>query len=254
MARPKLAVWKFASCDGCQLQLLHGGADLLALADAVEIAVFREASSVEMAGPWDLSLVEGSITTRADAERIRTIRAASACLVTVGACATAGGIQALRNGAGNWAAAVYPRPDWLDTLATSTPVADHVPVDFELHGCPVSREQLFETVAALLAGRRPVVPDHAVCIDCKMAGHVCVTVAHGVPCLGPATRAGCGALCPAVGRGCYGCFGPMEGAHPAPLSAQCAALGMDSPALARLWRSFNAAAPAFAEEAERHGG
>lgn len=263
MARPTLAVWKFASCDGCQLQLLHGGADLLALAGAVEIAEFREASSATRPGPWDISLVEGSITTEADAARIRAIRAASRRLVTIGACATAGGIQALRNGAdagpggssgegGGWAGMVYPRPEWIDALATSTPVADHVPVDFALQGCPVSRTQLLEVVSAFLAGRTPVVPDHAVCVECKAEGHVCVTVARGVPCLGPATRAGCGALCPGLGRGCYGCFGPMEAAHPGPLSARFAALGMDGPALARLWRSFNAAAPAFAEEAARH--
>ncbi|TYB43920.1 oxidoreductase [Actinomadura chibensis] len=208
--RPTLAVWKFASCDGCQLTLLDCEDELLALTGRIEIAHFLEASSAAGEGPYDVSLVEGSITTPADLERIRHVRAVSRTLITIGACATAGGVQALRNfgDVREFASVVYARPEFVATLADSTPVAAHVPVDFELRGCPIDRRQLLEVLTAHLTGRRPDVPRHSVCFECKSRGNVCVMVAHGTPCLGPITHAGCGAICPAYGRGCYGCFGP----------------------------------------------
>ena len=208
---PTLAVWKFASCDGCQLTLLNCEDELLAIARSVRIASFTEASSKVLPGPYDISIVEGSISTPSDAARIREVRDQSRFLITIGACATAGGVQALRNFGGDLAPVVYASPEYIDSLRTSTPIADHVPVDFELRGCPVSKRQMLEVIAALLAGRRPNVPKHSVCMECKRAGRVCVVVAHGTPCLGPVTQAGCGALCPSVGRGCYGCFGPAPG-------------------------------------------
>ena len=208
---PTLAVWKFASCDGCQLTLLNCEDELLAIAGSLQIASFTEASSEVHPGPYDVSIVEGSITTPGDAARIRAVRDQSRFLITIGACATAGGVQALRNFGGDLAPVIYASPEYIDTLRTSTPIADHVPVDFELRGCPIDKRQLLEVIAAFLAGRRPNVPAHSVCMECKRAGRVCVTVAHGTPCLGPMTQAGCGALCPSVGRGCYGCFGPAPG-------------------------------------------
>ncbi len=253
-AKPTLAVWKFASCDGCQLTLLNCEDELLAVADAVEIASFPEASRAVVAGPYDLSLVEGSVTTPADAQRIAEVRAASRFLVTIGACATAGGIQALRNLAdvAEFTSVVYARPDYIQTLATSTAIADHVPVDFELRGCPIDRRQLLEVIAAFLHGRRPGIRGHSVCVECKRAGLTCVMVAHGTPCLGPVTQAGCGALCPSVSRGCYGCFGPMESPNTAALATLLGTLGMDHPGLARAFRTFNTGAAAFRTEAEAH--
>ncbi len=254
--RPRLAVWKFASCDGCQLSLLDCEDELLAVADAVDIAYFQEATRGTIGGRYDLSLVEGSITTAHDAERIQEVRRRSRKLVTIGACATAGGIQALRNFAEvqEYASVVYARPDYIRTLATSTPIADHVPVDFALRGCPINKRQLVEVLAAFLVGRRPVTPPHGVCIECKLKGAVCVMVAHGTPCLGPVTHAGCGALCPSYDRGCYGCYGPKETPNALSLSAWLAALGMDERALQRVYRSFNADAEPFRKESERHGG
>jgi sulfhydrogenase subunit delta len=247
MTRQTLAVWKFASCDGCQLSLLDCEDELLTLADRLSIAFFAEASSAVVEGPYDVSLVEGSITTPEDAERIQQVRRQSRALITIGACATAGGIQALRNFADveAFAAAVYPSPEYLSTLGTSTPISAHVRVDYELHGCPIDKRQLLEVISAHLSRRRPRVRSHSVCVECKRRGTVCVTVAHGTPCLGPVTHAGCGALCPAYDRGCYGCFGPKEQADPAALAALVA-----DPV--RVYRTFNAAAPAFREEAERH--
>ena len=211
MAAPTLAVWKFASCDGCQLTLLNCEDELLAIAGAIQIANFTEASRQVLPGPYDVSIVEGSITTPSDAARIREVRDKSRFLITIGACATAGGVQALRNFRDDLAPVVYASPQYIDSLRTSTPIAEHVHVDFELRGCPIDKRQLIEVIAAFLAGRRPNVPAHSVCMECKRAGRVCVMVAHGTPCLGPMTQAGCGALCPSVGRGCYGCFGPAPG-------------------------------------------
>lgn len=254
MTRPKLAVWKFASCDGCQLTLLDCEDELLAIADVLDIAHFLEATSSIKDGPYDISLVEGSITTAHDAERIRLIREQSSKLITIGACATAGGIQALRNFADveAFTRAVYAHPDYIDTLATSTAIADHVTVDFELRGCPVSKHQLLELITATLSGRKPNVPRASQCMECKRNGTVCVMVAKGTPCLGPVTQAGCGNLCPAVGRGCYGCFGPMENANAPALSAQLANLGMDRAQLRDVYRNFNAGAPDFSKESLSH--
>ena len=245
--RPRLAVWKFASCDGCQLTLLDCEDDLLQVADALELGYFLEASSATVQGPYDLSLVEGSITTPDDAERIREVRAASRHLVTIGACATAGGIQALRNftDVRELAAVVYAQPQLIATLDTSTPISAHVPVDFELRGCPIDKAQLLEVIAAFLADRRPTVPAHSVCLECKARGAVCVMVANGAPCLGPVTQAGCGALCPAYGRGCYGCYGPMETPNAESLVGALRTCGMTSLDITRVFRTFNAWAEPF---------
>ncbi|MBO3752755.1 oxidoreductase [Streptosporangiaceae bacterium NEAU-GS5] len=220
MSVPKLAVWKLASCDGCQLTLLDCEDELLSVAAKVEIAYFLEASSFKGRGPYDLSLIEGSVTTEEDLHRVQHIRRVSKHVVTIGACATAGGIQALRNFADvrEFISVVYARPDYIATLEHSTPVSAHVAVDFELRGCPIDKRQLLEVLSAFLAGRRPVIPEESVCVECKERGNPCVMVAHGTPCLGPVTQAGCGALCPAFNRGCFGCFGPLRSANAATLA------------------------------------
>jgi coenzyme F420-reducing hydrogenase gamma subunit len=252
--KPRLAVWKFASCDGCQLTLLDCEDELLAVTDRIEIAYFREATSSQVRGPFDLSLVEGSITTPDDAARIRDVRRVSKALVTIGACATSGGIQALRNFADvkGFASVVYARPEYIQALATSTAIADHVTVDFELRGCPIDKRQLLEVLTAFLQGRRPSIRAHSVCLECKRRGIVCVMVAHGTPCLGPVTHDGCGVLCPSCSRGCYGCFGPMETPNTVSLARRCSELGATEPALVRVFRTFNANAEAFRKESEAH--
>lgn len=217
-ARPKLGVFKFASCDGCQLSVLNLEDDLLALGQALDIAYFPEASSRMEAGPYDIALVEGSITTAEDAHRILSVREQVKVLITIGACATAGGIQALRNWADveSFKRAVYPSPQYIQSLSTSTPISEHVRVDFELWGCPIDKGQLLRVITDLLAGVRPKLSPDSVCLECKRRGNVCVMVAKGIPCLGPVTRTGCGAICPSMGRDCYGCFGPTEGARTGP--------------------------------------
>ncbi|HTU54392.1 MAG TPA: oxidoreductase [Acetobacteraceae bacterium] len=254
IGKKRLAVWKFASCDGCQLSLLDCEDELLAVAEAVEIAYFPEASSRMAKGPYDLSLVEGSITTAHDAERIRKVRRQSKFLVTIGACATAGGIQSLRNFSdiAEFVAAVYASPQYIKTLATSTPISEHVKVDFELRGCPINKMQLLEVLSAFLVGRKPAIGTDSVCVECKRRGNVCVMV-QGIPCLGPVTHAGCGALCPSYRRGCYGCFGPTERPNTAALAAEWGRLGAAPRDIRRAFRTFNAAAPAFRTESEAHG-
>ncbi|MHB8187728.1 MAG: NADH-quinone oxidoreductase subunit B family protein [Dermatophilaceae bacterium] len=251
---PKLAVWKFASCDGCQLTLLNCEDELIPLAGEVEIAYFPEATRAVVEGPYDVSLVEGSVTTPADAERIQEVRRVSRRLITIGACATSGGIQALRNfsDVAQYRSIVYAHPEYVETLERSTPISAHVTVDYELHGCPVDSKQLLEVLAAFVQDRRPRIPAYSVCVECKRRGALCVAVAHGTPCLGPVTQAGCGALCPAYARGCYGCFGPQDTANTGSLADRLRLLGMDEAQVLRVFRTFNAGAEPFRRESERH--
>lgn len=252
--KPKLAVWKFASCDGCQLSLLDCEEELLDVAGAIEIAYFPEASRAMAKGPYDISLVEGSITTPHDAERIHQVRRTSRFLITIGACATAGGIQALRNfkNVREFTSLVYATPQYIQTLSKSTPIHDHVFVDYELRGCPVNKYQLIEVLSAYLNGRKPNIVPHSVCAECKRRGIVCVMVAKGTPCLGPVTHAGCGAICPAYRRGCYGCFGPKETPNPPALSKRWRQIGVKEEDLVRAFRSFNAYSEPFRRESESH--
>ncbi|HLJ47329.1 MAG TPA: hypothetical protein VKU01_15035 [Bryobacteraceae bacterium] len=252
--KPKLAVWKFASCDGCQLSILDCEDELLAIAGAVEIANFTEASRAVLPGPYDLSLVEGSITTPHDAERIHQIRRLSKTLITIGACATSGGIQALRNfrDVKDFISIVYATPGYISTLGKSTPISDHVHVDFELRGCPVNKQQLVEVFSAYLHGRKPNIHPYSVCQECKRSGQICVMVAHGTPCLGPVTHAGCGALCPSFNRGCFGCFGPKETPNTRSLRAAWNQVGASPEDLARVFRSFNANSEPFRKASEAH--
>lgn len=252
--QPKLAVWKFSSCDGCQLSLLDCEDELLAVADAVEIAYFPEATRSVVRGPYDLSLVEGSITTSHDVDRIKQIRKQSKTLITIGACATAGGIQALRNfkDVDEFVSIVYATPAYINTLEKSTPIAEHVFVDFELRGCPINKYQLVEVISAFLHGRKPNTPAYSVCMECKRRGVTCVMVKDGIPCLGPVTHAGCNALCPAYNRGCFGCYGPMETPNTGSLGTWWAQLGVSEQNLVRAFRGFNAYAEAFRKESEAH--
>jgi coenzyme F420-reducing hydrogenase gamma subunit len=254
--RLRVGVVKYASCDGCQLTLLDLEDELLDIVERFELVEFPEASSVRSAGPFDLLLVEGSISTPEQAAEIVELRRAARRLVTIGACASAGGIQALRNWIDHEAfrSAVYAHPEYVASLATATPVREHVPVDFELTGCPISKAHLRELLAALAVGRRPQIREEAVCLDCKRRGTVCVMVARNVPCLGPVTQTGCGALCPAYGRGCYGCFGPREQANADGLASWLVAGGRSEADVGRLFAGFTAYAEPFRSVVTRLGG
>lgn len=247
-SKPKLAVWKFASCDGCQLSLLDCEDELLSLTDHIVIANFPEASREVLPGPYDLSLVEGSITTPHDRNRIQEVRKQSKHLITIGACATSGGIQALKNfkNVNEFIDIVYAHPEYIDSLETSTGIADHVDVDFELRGCPINKKQLLEVITAFLYNRKPNIHTYSVCMECKKRGNSCVLV-KGQPCLGPITQAGCNAICPAYNRGCYGCFGPMETPNISALCDRLEEVGMSKEDILSLLRSYNANAPEIKE-------
>jgi coenzyme F420-reducing hydrogenase gamma subunit len=247
--KPKVAVHKFASCDGCQLAFLNLGEELLTLAQLVNIVHFVEMGPVNPDASVDIAFIEGSISTPEDSERILRIRANSRYLVTVGACATSGGLQALRNfaDAKEWLAAIYAKPEYVQSLSTSTPIAQHVKVDLELWGCPVAGRQVLAVVRALLFGVPPWYEKDKVCLECKRRQTVCVMVAKGVPCMGPVTRTGCGALCPSFGRDCYACYGPAENPNPESLARRLEGLGLLPEAVARRFLFINGAAPAFAE-------
>jgi sulfhydrogenase subunit delta len=251
--KPTVAVYKFSSCDGCQLALLNMEDEILDLAKAVNIAFFLEATRAVQPGPYDISIVEGSITTQHEIERIKEIRRESKILIALGTCATAGGIQALRNftDAGQYANTVYAHPEYLNYLKTATPIAEHVNVDLELWGCPVNKAQVVEVILALLNNRKPNLPPYSVCMECKRNGTICVLVDKGIPCLGPATRAGCGALCPANGRGCYGCFGPFHHANVDSLSATLQKIERYPDETLRLFRNISGYAPAFRKTADK---
>ena len=252
--KPKLAVWKFASCDGCQLSLLDCEDELLTIAGEIEIANFPEASRAVVKGPYDISLVEGSITTPHDIVRIQKVRKVSKLLVTIGSCATSGGIQALRNykDVKEFTSIVYAHPEYIETLTKSIPVADNVFVDFELRGCPIDKFQLIELLSALLNDRKPNIPKYSVCMECKRQGNVCVLVTQNIPCMGPVTQAGCGSLCPLYNRACFSCFGPKETPNMIAMSERFAKMGLKNDDIIRLYRTFNAYAEPFRKESEAY--
>jgi len=253
--KPKIAVWKFASCDGCQLSLLNCENELLALSREVEFAYFPEGFRQVNKGPYDISLVEGSITTPHDEKRVHRVRRISKTIVTIGACATAGGIQALRNfkDVQEFIRIVYATPEYINALSKSTPISDHIRVEYELRGCPINKYQLIELICAMLNGRNPVIPSYSLCIECKRKGNVCVAVARGTPCLGPVTQAGCGGLCPSYHRGCYACFGPKKTPNTRALSHWWRdRLEVNQGDIMRAFRGFNTYAEAFRKESEAH--
>jgi coenzyme F420-reducing hydrogenase gamma subunit len=250
--KPRVAIHKFSSCDGCQLALLNLGEDLLMLAERVELVHFAEAGPLDPDTDVDVAFVEGSVSTPEDLERIQHIRRHSRLLIPIGACATAGGIQALRNGANGaqWVAQIYSHPEAIASLAHSTPISSHVNVDFELWGCPVNSRQILAVVNSLLLGVAPRDNADKVCTECKRQGHPCVMVTRGIACMGPVTRDGCGALCPSLGRDCYGCYGPAENANTDALAAQFACLGLAPEAVIQRFQSINSQAPAFLAAAD----
>ncbi|HVV69238.1 MAG TPA: sulfhydrogenase subunit delta [Gammaproteobacteria bacterium] len=243
----KLAVHKFTSCDGCQLAFLNAGNLLLELSQQAEIVHFVEAGIINPTATVDIAFVEGSVSTPEEIQRIKTIRENTRYLITIGACATAGGIQALRNFANypDWVANIYASPQYIDSLATSTPIAQHVHVDLELWGCPVNTEQVFSAIKSLLFAAKPRVKRGSVCMECKRLGLVCVLVSQGKPCMGPVTQTGCGALCPGTNRDCYACYGPSENPNPRSLGQWFEQLGFTDGEIAQKFHHINNQSPAF---------
>ena len=205
----RIGVFKFASCDGCQIVFFDISDKLLDL--GFQIDYFIEAQSTNRFDEFDISFVEGSISTPEQENLIKKIREKSKKLITIGACADSGGIQSIRNFMDfkEVLSSVYPNPDYIKTLEKSKPVSDYVNVDLEIRGCPINPHQLYEVVVSLHLGKTPYLPEYPLCLECKRKGNPCVLVL-GKPCLGSVIKAGCGALCPSFNAGCYGCYGPVE--------------------------------------------
>lgn len=243
----RMAVYKFTSCDGCQLAFINLGKDLLALSEVADIVHFAELGAVNPDATVDVAFIEGSISTPEEVERIQTIRNNTRYLITIGACATAGGIQALRNFSDKdaWMKAIYATPETINTLKTSTPISDHVKVDLELWGCPVNGEQVLSAIRVLLQKTKPFVRRDSVCMECKRQNHVCVLVTKGTPCMGPVTQTGCGALCPGANRDCYACYGPSQNTNTKSLTKQFSSLGLSNSEIERRFLFINNQVPEF---------
>jgi sulfhydrogenase subunit delta len=254
--KPRVGIYKFTSDDGCQLAFLHAGESLLQFLELVELIHFSEAGYENPQAPVDIAFIEGSISTPDEQERIKKIRKQSRFLITIGACATAGGIQALRNfvDVSEWMQAVYASPEFIETLATSTPISDHVKVDLEIWGCPVNTRQVLEATRALLFGVQPAIKRDAVCMECKRLQNVCVLVASGEPCMGPVTQTGCGALCPRFNRACYACYGPKENPNTCSLGTWFEGFGLLPEKIVRLFHHINNHAPLFKEGGDQFKG
>lgn len=247
MNKLRLAVHKFTSCDGCQLAFLNAGEELLTLFETVDVTHFVEAGKVDLESPVDIAFVEGSISTPDEQQRIKKIRANSKYIITIGACATAGGVQALRNAINyaEWIGTIYATPEYIQSLSTSTAIAKHVKVDWELWGCPVNTKQVMEAIRSLVSGATPRIKRDAVCLDCKRRGNVCVLVAKNEPCMGPVTQTGCYSLCPTLQRACYACYGPSENPNVQSLGNWFEKNGLSKQAIARQFLHINNQAPAF---------
>ncbi len=247
MEKMRIAVHKFTSCDGCQLAFLNAGEDLLTLSELVDIQHFAEAGKINLEEKVDIAFVEGSVSTPEEIERIKRIRNNSRFIITIGACATAGGIQALRNFAQypDWLAAIYATPQTIQSLNTSTAISHHVKVDWELWGCPVNTKQVLDAIRSLLFHATPRIKNDSVCLECKRKNNVCVLVAKKQPCMGPVTQTGCGALCPTLNRACYACYGPQENTNTTSLGNWFEYLGFNKEKIAQQFLHINNQAPAF---------
>jgi len=253
MRKTTVAVHKFSSCDGCQLALLNLGEPLLVLNQLIDIKHFAEAGPLDEDAKVDIAIVEGSISTSIDTERLKKIRDNSTYLMTIGACATSGGIQALRNMAktSEWITDIYAKPSVIDSLENSTAIKDHVKVDLELWGCPINQQQILTAIRALLFGVLPKEENDTVCMECKRQQTVCVMVTDNQPCMGPVTRTGCGALCPHAGRDCYGCYGPSENPNTHAMANRLQGLGLVDEEVAQRFLFINSAAETFYKEGQR---
>ncbi len=251
-AKPRIAVHKFSSCDGCQLAFINLGEPLLQLAGLVDILHFAEAGPVDEDAKVDIAFIEGSVSTTDDALRLRKIRDNSQFIVTIGACATSGGIQALRNmhDTDEWIKDIYAKPEFIKSLADSTAIAEHIKVDLEIWGCPINHQQLLSAIRALLFGVLPKQQQDKACMECKRQQLVCVMVTANEPCMGPVTRTGCGALCPRAGRDCYGCYGPAESVNNIALANRLQGIGLVDDEVARRFLFINSAAPASHKDIE----
>ncbi len=212
MGKPRLAIFDFACCEGCQLQIVNMEEEILDLLTVVQPVEWREAIS-DQSEEYDIAVIEGSITRAEDEQRLQEIRRRAGTLVAIGACATTGGVNKLKNSFGleEVKACVYGAAAGMPHLATAPTKAVHevVKVDVKVHGCPMSRREFSYVVKCLALGTPPVIPNYPVCVECKMRETIC-RYEYNEVCLGVVTRAGCNAPCPSGGLWCFGCRGLVD--------------------------------------------
>ena len=212
MAKPKIAIFDFACCEGCQLQIVNLEEEILDLLGGADVVEWREAMS-EKSDEYDIAIIEGSITRLEDEERLKLIRSRAKVLIALGACATMGGINKLKNNfdLDDVKKCVYGKAAHKPHLHTGLTkgVDEVVDVDYYVHGCPIDRKEFTYIVRSLLMGKTPEIPDYPVCVECKAQGNPCLWES-GQVCLGPIIRAGCGARCPSNGFRCFGCRGYVD--------------------------------------------
>lgn len=209
--KPKVAFFDFTSCEGCQLDALNVDADeVIGLVNAVDIVNFREVKT-EREDNYDIAFIEGSITRESEITRLQKIRNQAKVVIALGACACIGGVNCLKNHLPMEEALriVYGEDArYYDTIP-ARPINVVVPVDYYVRGCPASTDELVKVIKALLLKTKPDIPNHPVCVECKIAGNICV-FERGMTCLGPVIRAGCHAVCVTSGRRCWGCRGLVD--------------------------------------------
>lgn len=208
--KPKIGVFDFASCEGCELQIVNLEEDLLELLGEVDVVTFREAMK-EHSDDYDIAFIEGTCTRKSDEARLKGIRKNAKIVVALGACATIGGINCLKNFQPMYKVKeiVYGDDAHMYETYPARPINAVINVDYYIHGCPINRDELLSVTKALLLGKTPEIPNHPVCVECKLKGNQCV-FEKGMFCLGPVTRAGCGAICPSHGHACEGCRGYVD--------------------------------------------
>jgi len=213
--KPTLAFFDFASCEGCQIEFTNYGDEAtLELLKHIDIVEFREAMTETSPGRIDIALVEGSFTREEDRARLQDIRHRAKVVIAYGACACTGGINALKNHQDDFAEYVYGADASMPHLRSGTarPISAAIKVDYEVLGCPMSKEELLNVLSNLLHGTQYVAPTYPVCVQCKRRETVC-RFDEGDYCMGQVARAGCGAPCPADGIPCEACRGFVEDAN-----------------------------------------
>jgi coenzyme F420-reducing hydrogenase gamma subunit len=236
--KPKVAFFDFTSCEGCQLTVVDSLQTHPDLLDAVEIVQFREAMT-EKGEDYAIAFVEGSISRASDETRLKQIRDRAAVLVALGACAHLGGVNAIKNAQplDDVRGYVYgDKAGWYETYP-ARPLSAVVKVDAFIPGCPIDREEFIEVVKCVLLGKKLPIPDYPLCVECKRKENVCL-FHKGDFCLGPVTRAGCGAICPTYGDGCEGCRGLIPNPNDASMSDVLVKYGLTVDDMLARWTMF----------------
>jgi len=212
MGKPRVGIFDFAGCEGCELQIVNLEEDLVGLLEHVDVVSWREAMK-EHSDEYDIAIIDGGITRECDEARLKEIRANAKILIALGACACNGGIMSMKNFQDLDEVRNYVYGDMADHFETypSRGLDAVVDVDYYVRGCPPTKEEFVKVIKALLMGKEPDIPDYPVCAECKLNETVCLFKKDEI-CLGVVARAGCGAPCPANGAPCEGCRGLVP--HP----------------------------------------